>query len=146
MPTADAGAARGRATAFLFFTGNPGSGPVAENIAFNQHIAGGTLASTLAGEYSYTLALAFALAFLGTLAYALRTGRLLWIPAVLFACAVMSHLVVAIFAALGALVVLLASRPDPHHRSGRRDRSRRRAPVPRSGSCPCCRCCNTRRT
>jgi hypothetical protein len=99
------------ATAFLFFTGNPGSDAVAQNIAFNQHIAGGTLASTLAGEYSYTLALAFALAFLGTLAYALRTGRLLWIPAVLFAGAVMSHLVVAIFAALGALVVLLASRP-----------------------------------
>ena len=52
----------------------------------------------------------------------------------------MSHLIVAIFAALGALVVLLASRPDPHHRSGRRDRSRRRAPVcglaPAAAVCP----------
>jgi hypothetical protein len=100
------------ATAFLFFTGDPGSGAAAENIAFNQHIAGGTLASTLAGEFSYTLALACALAFFGTFAAALRTGRKLWIPAVLFAAAVMSHLVVAIFAVVGAVVVWLASRPN----------------------------------
>ena len=99
------------ATAFLFFTGNPGSGATAENIAFNQHIAGGTLASTLAGEFSYTLALACALAFFGTFAAALRTGRRLWIPAVLFAAAVMSHLVVAIFAVIGAIIVWLVSRP-----------------------------------
>jgi len=100
------------ATAFLFFTGDPGTGAAAESVSFNQHIAGGSLASTLAGEYSYTLALAFALASFGTLAYALRTGRRLWIPAVLLAATVMSHLVVAIFAVIGALVVCLASRPN----------------------------------
>jgi len=100
------------ATAFLFFTGDPGTGSVAQNIAFNQHIAGGSLPSTLAGEFSYTLALACALAFFGTFANALRAGRRLWLPAVLFASAVTSHLVVAIFAVIGALVVWLASRPN----------------------------------
>ncbi len=99
------------ATAFLFFTGDPGTSASAQNIAFNQHIAGGSLASTLAGEYSYTLALAFALASFGTLAFALRTGRRMWLPAVLIAATVMSHLVVGIFVVVGALVVWLASRP-----------------------------------
>ncbi len=94
-------------TGFLFFTGDP----VDTAIAFNQRIAGGTLASTLAGEFSFTLALAFALAFMGTLAYSLRTGRLKWIPALLLAATVTSHLIVAIFAALGALAVWLAYRP-----------------------------------
>jgi hypothetical protein len=99
------------ATGYLFFTGDPGASSIAQNIAFNQHIAGGSLPSVLAGEYSYTLALAFALGFFGTLAFSLRTGRRLWIPAVLLAAAVMSHLVVAIFAFVGAVVIWLASRP-----------------------------------
>ncbi|HEY8217168.1 MAG TPA: 6-pyruvoyl-tetrahydropterin synthase-related protein [Acidimicrobiia bacterium] len=99
------------ATAYLFFTGDPGTGTAAQSIAFNQHIAGGSLPSMLAGEYSYTLALAFALAFFGTFASALRTGRRMWLPALLLAAAVMSHLVVAIFAVVGAFFVWLASRP-----------------------------------
>ena len=99
------------ATAFLFFTGDPGSTSAAQSIAFNQHIMGGTLASTLAGEFSFTIALACALAFLGTFAYSLRTGRRMWLPAVLLAATVMSHLVVGIFVALGVLVVWLGSRP-----------------------------------
>ncbi|MEX2256679.1 MAG: hypothetical protein WEC34_14660 [Acidimicrobiia bacterium] len=101
------------ATAFLFFTGNPGTGTAAESIAFNQHIAGGSLPSALAGEYSYTLALAFALLFFGTFASALRNGRRMWLPAVMLAAAVMSHLVVGIFAAVGALVIVLASLHPP---------------------------------
>jgi hypothetical protein len=99
------------ATAFLFFTGDPGSTSAAQSVAFNQHIMGGTLASTLAGEFSFTIALAGALAFFGTLAYSLRTGRRMWLPAVLLAATVMSHLVVGIFVAMGAFVVWLASRP-----------------------------------
>jgi hypothetical protein len=99
------------ATAFLFFQGDPGTTSAAQSIAFNQHIAGGSLASTLAGEFSYTLALAFALAFLGTLASALRSGRRPWLPAVLLALVIMSHLVVAIFAAVAALVVWIAAGP-----------------------------------
>jgi len=99
------------ATGFLFFNGDPGTTEAAKAIAFNQHIAGGSLASTLAGEYSFTIALAAALAFFGTLASGLRTGRRLWLPAVLLAVTVMSHLVVAVFAIVGALIIWLASRP-----------------------------------
>ena len=99
------------ATAFLFFTGDQGSTSAAQSIAFNQHIMGGTLASTLAGEFSFTIALACALLFFGTFAYSLRTGKRMWLPAVFLAATVMSHLVVGIFLAMGALVIWLGSRP-----------------------------------
>jgi hypothetical protein len=94
------------ATAFLFFRGDDAHGH-----AFNQRIMGGTLASNLAGEYSFTIALALALCFLGTLAWALEHRRRAWLPAVLLAATVLSHLVVAVFAAVGAIVVWLARRP-----------------------------------
>ena len=41
---------------------------------FDHHIMGGTLTSTLAGEYSFTIALACSLFFLGTLAMALESA------------------------------------------------------------------------
>jgi 6-pyruvoyl-tetrahydropterin synthase related domain len=94
-------------TFFLFFVGDATNG----TIAFNQRIMGGTIASTLAGEFSFTIALSCGLAFLGTLAMSLRTGRRLWLPAMLLAAAVMSHLIVAIFVAIGGLAVWLAHRP-----------------------------------
>lgn len=93
------------ATAFLFFTGDPGTTETAKTIAFNQRIMGGNLASTLAGEFSFTLAVALALFFLGALAWSLRTRAHLWLPAVLLAACLTSHLVVGIFAFLGALAV-----------------------------------------
>ncbi|MFM8302743.1 MAG: hypothetical protein ACKOA9_00365 [Actinomycetota bacterium] len=93
------------ATALLFFTGDPGASPGAQAIAFNQRIMGGTLASTLAGEFSFTIAIAFALLFFGTLAIALRTRRHLWLPALLLALCLMSHLVVGIFLGIGALTI-----------------------------------------
>lgn len=99
------------ATTFLFFNGDPGVTPEAQAIAGNQHIMGGNLASMLAGEFSFTLALAFALFFLGTFAYTLRTGRKAWLPAVLFAMTFMSHFIVAIFTVGAALIVWLANRP-----------------------------------
>jgi len=108
------------ATAFLFFKGRPGTSTEATSQAFNQRIMGGTLASNLAGEFSFTLALALALGFLGALAWALdhptdhppNDGRRrAWLPAVLLAATVLSHLVVAVFAVVGALVVWLAHRP-----------------------------------
>jgi hypothetical protein len=98
-------------TSFLFFTGDPGSGDASQAIAFNQRIMGGNLASTLAGEFSFTIAVACALFFLGTLAVALRTRRHLWLPAALLALCLMSHLMVGIFAGLGALTVWLFHRP-----------------------------------
>jgi hypothetical protein len=99
------------ATAFLFFRGDPGTSTAAMGTAFNQRIMGGTLASNLAGEFSFTLALALALFFLGSLAWTLDHRRRASLPAVLLAATVLSHIVVAIFAVIGALVVLVAHRP-----------------------------------
>ena len=100
------------ATVLLFFKGAPGAGTEATRIAGNQHIMGGNLASNFAGEFSFTLALALALFFLGALAYSLEHRRRMWLPAVLFAANVMSHLVVGMFAVVGALIVWLARRPN----------------------------------
>ncbi len=97
--------------AFLFFKGAPGSSSAATSIAFNQGIMGGTLRSNLAGEFSYTIALAFALCFFGALAVALRDSKRPWLPALLLAAVVLSHLVVGIFAAVGAVVIWLFYRP-----------------------------------
>ena len=58
------------ATAFLFFKDGGDA-----TMTFDHHIMGGTLASTLAGEYSFTIALALSLFFLGTLAMALEARR-----------------------------------------------------------------------
>src|SRR6266511_366862 len=99
------------ATGLLFFKGAPGREAEATRVAGNQHIMGGNLASNFAGEFSFTLALALALFFLGALAFSLDHRRRMWLPAVLFAAVVMSHLVVGMFAVIGALVVWLARRP-----------------------------------
>src|SRR5215207_4319401 len=99
------------ATVLLFFKGAPGADTEATRVAGNQHIMGGNLASNFAGEFSFTFALALALFFLGALAYSLEHRRRMWLPAVLFAAVVMSHLVVGMFAVAGALVVWLARRP-----------------------------------
>ncbi|HKA93038.1 MAG TPA: 6-pyruvoyl-tetrahydropterin synthase-related protein [Acidimicrobiia bacterium] len=99
------------ATIFLFFKGAPGADAEATRVAGNQHIMGGNLPSTFAGEFSFVLALSLALFFLGALAYSLDNRRRMWLPAVLLAAVVMSHLVVGMFAVLGALVVWLARRP-----------------------------------
>lgn len=74
-------------------------------------IDGGDIASTLAGEYSFSLSLVFALLFLGVVIYALRTGRLRWLAPILFALTVLSHVVPALFAA-GAAGVIVAIWPD----------------------------------
>lgn len=99
------------ATIFLFFKGDPGTGVEATQVAGNQHIMGGNLASNFAGEYSFTLALALGLFFLGALAYSLDHRRKLWLPAILLGATVMSHLVVAMFVVIGAVIVWLARRP-----------------------------------
>ncbi|HEV2308917.1 MAG TPA: hypothetical protein VGU73_00225, partial [Acidimicrobiia bacterium] len=109
------------ATGFLFFNGDPGATTFDRNtVAFDQHIMGGTLASNLAGEFSYTIALALALCFLGALAWSLRTRRGLWLPVVLLAAVAMSHIVVAVFAVVGGVVVVAGSSPKPWTRGRRR--------------------------
>ena len=75
------------------------------------NIYGGNIASTLAGEYSFEIALAFSLFALGALAYTLDTGKRAWLPAVLIALAVMSHVVVAIFVGVAALLLWLVRSP-----------------------------------
>ncbi|HEX9467474.1 MAG TPA: hypothetical protein VGA11_03620 [Acidimicrobiia bacterium] len=94
------------ATAFMFFKDGGDS-----TMTFDLHIMGGTLASTFAGEYSFMIALALSLFFLGMLARALDGRAPLWIPAVLLAATLMSHLVVAIFAVIAGVIVWAFRRP-----------------------------------
>lgn len=96
----------------LFFAGDPRAAQKTVNgldvgtAAFNQRIMGGTLASTLAGEFSFTIALCFALCFLGVFAKTLRGGVRPGWAALLLAFTVCSHLIVGIFVGIVALVVL----------------------------------------
>jgi hypothetical protein len=100
------------ATLFLFFKGvSATAGSHDATIQFNQRIMGGPIVSALAGEYSFSLALAFGVAFLGALAYSLRERRRLWLPAALLAATVLCHIIVGIFAVVGALIVWLFHRP-----------------------------------
>ncbi len=80
-------------------------------MTFDFHIMGGNLPSTLAGEFSFTIALALSLFFLGTLARALDRRGAFWLPAVLLALTFMSHIVVAIFAVYAGVVIWLIIRP-----------------------------------
>ena len=75
------------------------------------NIYGGNIASTLAGEYSFEIALALSLFALGALAYTLDTGKRRWLPAVLIALAIMSHIVVAIFVGVAATLLWLVRSP-----------------------------------
>lgn len=94
---------------FLFFKGATATTPALQTVAFNQGIMGGTLRSTLAGEFSFSIAIAFALCFLGTFGAALDRRLRPWVPAALLAATVLSHLVVGIFAIVGGAVVLLTA-------------------------------------
>lgn len=80
---------------FLFFTPEE----------HNFRIMGGNLPSTLAGEFSFAIALGLALCFLGTLAMALDGRKRPWLPALLLGLTVMTHGIVTLFAAVGGLVV-----------------------------------------
>lgn len=70
-------------------------------------IYGGNLLSTMAGEFSFSLSLSLALLFLGVVAAGLRTGRHRALAAVLFAATLLCHLLPALFAAAGAVVLVL---------------------------------------
>ncbi len=91
---------------FLFFQGIAAApDTAAATIQFNQRIMGGPLVSALAGEYSFSLGFTLALFALGALAVSLRTGERVWLPTVLLAATVMSHVVVGIYAVVGAVIV-----------------------------------------
>ena len=70
-------------------------------------IYGGNILSTLAGEFSYSLALSLALVFLGLVAAGLRTGRHRSLSAILLAATILCHVIPAIFAVVGVGVWLI---------------------------------------
>ncbi len=70
-------------------------------------IYGGNIPSTLAGEFSFSISLSFALLFLGVVARGLDTGRNRALGAVLLALTGLSHLLPTVFAVVGALLLYL---------------------------------------
>ena len=64
-------------------------------------IYGGNIASTLAGEFSFSISLSLALVFLGVVARGLDTGRNRALAAVLLALTGLSHLLPTLFAVVG---------------------------------------------
>jgi 6-pyruvoyl-tetrahydropterin synthase related domain len=70
-------------------------------------IYGGNIASTMAGEFSFSIALAFAVIGLGFLAHSLETGQRRSTAAVLISLAALCHGIVLIFVFGGAVVMLL---------------------------------------
>ena len=70
-------------------------------------IYGGNVPSTMAGEFSFSIALSFAILGLGLFARGLETGKYRNWVAVLLALAMLSHGIVLIFVVLGALLMWL---------------------------------------
>ena len=70
-------------------------------------IYGGNVASTMAGEFSFSISLSFALIAFGLFANGLQTGRHRIKAAIFMALAVLSHGIVAIYVAVGLLVMLV---------------------------------------
>ena len=79
-------------------------------------IWGGTIASTLAGEFSYTYGTGFAVLFLGVLVRARADGRGPWWPAAMLALTSYAHGYAVVWAGLTAAGLLLF---DPAGRPGR---------------------------
>jgi hypothetical protein len=69
-------------------------------------IDGGNLFSTLAGEYAFSLSIALALLFLGLVARGLRTGRHRGWTAVVLAACILAHILPALFAIVGAALLI----------------------------------------
>ena len=69
-------------------------------------IYGGNVGSTLAGEFSFSISLSFALLFLGVLARSLDTGKHRGWAIVLFGCTLLCHLLPTIFAIVAATVMV----------------------------------------
>lgn len=70
-------------------------------------IYGGNVKSTMAGEFSFSIALSFAVLGLGLFARGLETGKLRGRTAVVLALAVLCHGIVAIFVVVGASLMWL---------------------------------------
>jgi len=70
-------------------------------------IYGGNIASTMAGEFSFSIALSFSVLFFAVLAKGFETGRYRAWAATLFALACLCHGIVAIFTVIGTAVMFL---------------------------------------
>jgi hypothetical protein len=70
-------------------------------------IYGGNVKSTMAGEFSFSISLSLAMLGLGLFANGLRTGKYRSWAAIILALACLSHGIVLIFVALGALLMWL---------------------------------------
>lgn len=70
-------------------------------------IYGGNVASTMAGEYSFSISLSFTMLAFGYFANGLETGRHRAKAAIFMALAVLSHGIVAIYVTVGLLIMLL---------------------------------------
>ena len=70
-------------------------------------ILGGTVKSTMAGEFSFSIALSFAMLGLGLFAKGLETGKYRGRTAVILALAVLSHGIVAIFVLVAVTLMAL---------------------------------------
>jgi hypothetical protein len=82
-------------------------------------IYGGNLKSTMAGEFSFSIALSLMVLGFGLLVRSMETGRLRSWTAVVLALAIVSHGIVAIYTVLGAAVIVLMivlGRHDPRRR------------------------------
>jgi hypothetical protein len=79
-------------------------------------IYGGNLFSTLAGEYAYSLSIALALIFLGLMARGLRTGRHRGWAAVVLAACILAHIIPALFALVGGVVLIAMEMLPPRIR------------------------------
>jgi hypothetical protein len=77
-------------------------------------IWGGNIPATLAGEFSFSIALALSLLFIGFLYRALETGhsRHRVAATALLAATALTHLLPALFATLAAGIILVTRRPD----------------------------------
>ncbi|MEY2454984.1 MAG: hypothetical protein QOK06_78 [Acidimicrobiaceae bacterium] len=70
------------------------------------NIIGGNVTSTLAGEFSFSISLTFAVLYLGVLIAGLRTGRYRWQGAVLLALTGLCHVIPLIFALIATITAL----------------------------------------
>lgn len=73
-------------------------------------IWGGNIASTLAGEFSFSLALSLGVVYLGVFVRALRSGRHRALAAALLAAVVLSHLLVAFWVATATVAMVVSHR------------------------------------
>jgi MFS family permease len=73
-------------------------------------IYGGNIASTMAGEFCFSISLAFALVFLGVVARGLDNGRHRLLASLLLLATGLSHVLPTIFAVVGVIVLTLMTR------------------------------------